>query len=199
MGQFGRCDRRWFRPTPHFSLVKVSCWFGHCGLAVISVYPFYRSLALGVGLGVVVGGGFVLPYRSFALGIGFGRSAFAVVSYFPSCLSFALGVGFDRSAPTLATGPTPRNGPERNHRERNRTKSETTANGTGPNETTAKHREPTNRPPPGGGGLLLGWAISFPLAVYWALSFPLVAPSLAVVSSGLTSSLLGLVLGSNSP
>ena len=41
----------------HISVGKVSCLYGHCGLAEISVDPIYRPLALGVGLGVVVGGG----------------------------------------------------------------------------------------------------------------------------------------------
>ena len=149
----------WFRSPPHFLSVSVNCRLGHCGLAVVSVYLFYRSLAFGVGLGVVVGGGFVLSYRSFALVVGFGRSAFAVVSYFLRCLSFASGVGFGRSAPTLPREPTPRTWPKtkplrtapdqkRNHRERDRTK--------------RNHREPTNRSPPERGCLSLGWAVSFP-------------------------------------
>ena len=51
-------------------------------------YPIYRPLALGVALGgLVVGGGFVLSYRSFAWGAGSGFSTFAVVSHVPA-LSF---------------------------------------------------------------------------------------------------------------
>ena len=78
--------------------------------------------------------------------------------------------------------------PKRNHCERHRTKSETAANATGSYETTANHREPTNRPRPERGWLILG------LGPILSLSGPF-----AVVSSGLSSPLLCFVLGSNSP
>ena len=88
---------------------------------MVSVYPILPLLRVRCLLGVLVGGGFVLLYRSFffgcwvwavrfrggfviytfsscALGVRFVRSAFAVVSYFSPRPSLALGIGFDRPA-----------------------------------------------------------------------------------------------------
>ena len=57
-------------------------------LAVVSSYHIVRLLwVLGLGVPLSRWLRIFLPYLSFALGVGFGRSAFAVVSYFP-VLSF---------------------------------------------------------------------------------------------------------------